>query len=93
MMSLGSEEFTVKELSPIDVEDVPRSVGIFEKWDEAISVIFDSLFRKDLIIVSTNYENDSHTFGFNSDSEIVSVDHNCFDGESCKYNNLELLNR
>ena len=90
-MSSCVEQFTVSQIS----SNQSRTPSMYGTWDEAISVIFDSMNRKDMIISESNdaESNYNHTFRFNEDAKVVSVDHNCFDGESCKYHNLELMNR
>lgn len=66
--------------------------NIFEEWDNAISVIFDSLNRKNMVISENSYQS-QHIFRFNVDGLIIGVDHNCAEYTNCKYHNLDELNR
>ena len=93
MINLDMKKFTVRQVSPIDSDDVPKILGTYEEWDDAVAHIFDAVDRKNIVIMESN--NDPkyhHTFRFNEEGRVVCVDHFCND-ECCKYNDLKLLNK
>jgi len=87
--------FTVSKLSLTNNGDVPTKLSEFEEFEDAISMVLDSMNREKLIITESSEIEPSyyHIFRFNSDGKIVFVDHSCLGEKYCKYHNLELLNR
>jgi len=84
--------YTVRQVSPFDIDAIPKTLGAYEEWDDAVSLVFDGMDRKNMVITesSTNPKY-HHTFRFNEEGMVVCVDHFC--NNNCKYDNLELLNK
>ena len=93
MIRLDMERFTVRQVSPFESDEIPKTLGEYETWDDAITLIFDAIDRKNMVI--TEFCTDPkcfHTFRFNEEGMVVYVDHFCNE-KCCKYNDLESLNK
>lgn len=86
-------KFTVIQVSPFESDVIPKTLGEYETWDDAVSLIFDAANRRNMVITESNVDPKyHHTFWFNEEGMVVCVDHFCSD-VYCKYNDLELLNK
>ena len=83
--------FTVKQIS---VDGSIETLGQYDEWFDAISKVFDSLCRQQLTIEERKFESDDvHVFHFDQDAKITSVDHNYCEIDTCKYADLDSLNK